>query len=117
MNILNNPDLIDEIIEYYGWVKQVENSNAVKKSWITPMDQVLAETTSAFELDPSTSALFSHKSRQAAIRNIQSHHELIERNAAGHYWINESLSGNLIVIKGLSAQLLELLQKERQSNQ
>jgi hypothetical protein len=117
MNIIKNTELIDEIIQYYGWVKQVENSNSVNKSWITPIDQVVAEKTAAFELDPSTSALFSKKSRIIALENIYSHRELMERNAAGHYWINGSLSRNLVAIKGLSIDLLKSLENERQKSQ
>lgn len=116
MNILNNSELIDEIIQYYGWVQQLENSNTINKNWITPIDQRVAEQTSAFEIDPATSGLFLKKSRQRAIKNIYSQKELMERNAAGHYWINETLSNNLLAIKGLSIKLLNSLETERQKN-
>jgi len=115
MNIINNTVLVDEIIQYYGWVKEVENSNSVNKNWITPIDQLVSETTSAFELDPATSSLFSHKNKIKAIKNIQSHSELIERNAAGHYWINESLSSNVAAIKKININLIESLQLERKN--
>jgi hypothetical protein len=114
MNIIKNTDLIDEIIQYYGYVQEVDNSNNVNKNWITPLDLEVAKITSAFELDPITSGLFSHKNRTEAIKNIQANSELIERNAAGHYWINESLSENLLALKGVCNNLLHALHNERQ---
>ena len=115
MNIIKNAALIDQINEYYGWVKAVDNSNNVNKNWITPFDLELSKSTAAFEIDPATSALFSHKSRLEALKNIQSHPELIERNAAGHYWINQSLSGNLIALKSFCTNLITSLNKEIES--
>ncbi len=112
MNIIKNSALTDEIIEYYGYVKAVVNSNNVNKNWITPLDLELAKSTAAFEIDPTTSFLFSHKNRFEALKDIQSHSELIERNAAGHYWINQSLSGNLTALKGVCINLLKSLHNE-----
>ncbi len=115
MNIIKNSALIDEIIEYYGYVKAIDNSNNVNKNWITPLDLELAKSTAAFEIDPTTSVLFSHKNRLEALKDIQSHRELIERNAAGHYWINQSLSGNLIALKGVCINLLKSIHNEIES--
>jgi len=112
MNIFNNPDLVDEIIQYYSWMTQVENSNNVNKNWITPLDQELATATAVFELDPSTKRLFEHKSKIEALKNLNMNKVLVERNAAGHYWINQSLSGNLLAMHGLCLHLLESLEKE-----
>jgi hypothetical protein len=114
MNIFTNTDLIDEIIQYYSWMTQVDNSNNVNKSWITPIDQEVAIVTAAFELDPATKELFLHKNKEDALRNLNMNQELIERNAAGHYWINESLSRNLLAMHGLCLNLLENLEKEYQ---
>jgi len=114
MNIFNNPDLIDEIIQYYSWMTQVENSNNVNKSWITPIDQEVAKETAAFELDPATKELFLHKNKEDALRNLNINQELIERNAAGHYWINQSLSSNLLEMNTLCIYLLQSLEKEYQ---
>lgn len=112
MNILNNPELVDQIIQYYSYMTQLENSNNVNKSWITPIDQEVAKTTAAFELDPSTQSLFTHKNRVDALKNLKINFDLIERNAAGHYWINQSLSDNLLVMYNLCKNLLLNLEKE-----
>jgi hypothetical protein len=115
MNIFNNPDLVDEVIQYYSYMTQVENSNTVNKNWIIPIDQQVALLTAAFELDPATKEIFLHKNKEEALKNLNMNHELIERNAAGHYWINQSLSDNLLAIKGLCIDLLQSLEKEYQS--
>lgn len=112
MNILKNTALIDEIIRYYGFVQVIENSNNVNKDWITPLDQELARITAAFELDPTTTHLFSHKSRVDAIKDMVDNKSLVERNAAGHYWINESLSGNVVALKGVCKNLIKSLNEE-----
>ncbi len=115
MKIINNSVLIDKIIEYYGYIDIIDKSNITNKNWITPLDIDVAKTTSAFELDPSTSGLFSHKNRQEAIKNMLSNIELLERNAAGHYWINTSLAENLIALKGVSISLMSALHEEREN--
>ena len=114
MNIIKNTELVDEIIQYYGYVQEVDNSNNVNKNWITSLDIELAKATPAFELDPSTSHLFKNKKRVKAIQNIQANSNLIERTAAGHYWINESLSNNLNALKGVCINLMRSLHEERQ---
>ncbi|SDR94902.1 hypothetical protein SAMN04515667_1060 [Formosa sp. Hel1_31_208] len=114
MKILWNPELTEDIIEYYGYISDIEKSNITNKTWITPLDIAVAKLTSAFELDPNTRQLFSHKSKPEALKNIQDNHELIERNAAGHYWINTSLSDNLIALKSVSIQLLKTIHNERE---
>lgn len=115
MNIFKNSELIDEIIQYYSYMTQVENSNNVNKNWITPMDQEVAVATPAFELDPATKELFLNKNKEDALKKLDMNHELIERNAAGHFWINQSLAGNLLVIKDLCIDLLQSLEQEYES--
>lgn len=116
MNIINNSNLVDEIIRYYGFIQVIENSNKINKDWITPLDQELAMVTKAFEIDPTTSVLFKHKKRKNAIDNMLISNELLERTAAGHYWINESLSNNLIALKGVCKALLMSLEEEQKSS-
>ena len=112
MKMLKNTTLIDEIISYYRFIQQLENSNAVNKNWITPIDQQVAVATAAFELDPATRPLFESKNRKKAIENILENADLMERNAAGHFWINQSLSNNMRAINGLSLHLLKSLKDE-----
>ncbi|MFK2820505.1 DUF6090 family protein [Flavobacteriaceae sp. LMIT009] len=113
MNILKNDELVDKIIAYYGYIKQVDNFHTVNKNWITPLDLEVAKLTSAFEIDPATSDLFLHKERIEALKNIQNQADLMERNAAGHYWINQSLYNNLSALKGVSKKLLKDLSNEK----
>ena len=115
MKIIKNGELSNKIIEYYGLFDEIHQSNNVNKNWIIPLDLEVAKNTTAFELDPSTSDLFTHKNRIDAINNIKSNAELMERNAAGHYWINESLSNNLTIMKDVSRNLLNALITERNS--
>ncbi len=112
MKIIDNTELVDLIIEYYGYIDIIERSNAINKDWITSIDIEVAQETPAFELDPNTSKLFTHRNRTNAIKGILEKSDLIERNAAGHYWINESLSNNLLAIKSYTKVLLINIEKE-----
>lgn len=112
MKVIQNPNLVNDIIRYYGYMEQIKNSNNVNKSWITPIDQEVAIVTPAFEIDPNTSILFSMNDRSQAIRKLLQQKDLMGRDAAGHYWINNSLKGNLEAIKGLTEDLKQDLIEE-----
>lgn len=112
MKVIENTQLANAIISYYGYIAQVENSNNVNKNWITPIDQAVAKETAAFEIDPNTSNLFSSRDRSSAIKDLLLNKALLERNAAGHYWINSSLNGNLQAIKGLTEDLKQAIRNE-----
>lgn len=112
MKVIRNPELVNDIISYYGYMVQIENSNSINKNWITPIDQAVAKETAAFEIDPNTSILFSTKDKISSIKNLLLQKELLERDAAGHYWINTSLEGNLQAIKGLTEDLKQAIKEE-----
>ncbi|MCA0151824.1 DUF6090 family protein [Winogradskyella vincentii] len=112
MKIIDNSELVDQIIEYYGYIDIIEKSNSINKDWITSIDIEVAQETPAFQLDPNTRQLFAHKNLDNAIKGILDNKDLLERNAAGHYWINESLSNNLLAIKGVTKELLSNIEKE-----
>lgn len=112
MKVIRNTELVNDIIEYYGYMEQIENSNNVNKNWITPIDQAVAKETAAFEIDPHTRSLFSTKDKINSIKNLLLQKELLERDAAGHYWINGSLKLNLQSIKGLTENLKQAIQNE-----
>ena len=115
MKIIDNTALVDQIIEYYGYIEIIEKSNTVNKDWITSIDITVAQETPAFEIDPNTSKLFANRNRDEALNGILKNQDLIERNAAGHYWINQSLSDNLLAIKSYTKDLLKNIDKELNS--
>ena len=112
MKVIGNTELVNDIIAYYGYITQLENSNNVNKNWITPIDQAVAKETPAFEIDPNTSNLFSNNNQNIAISSLLEHKALMERNAAGHFWINSSLNGNLQAIKSLTEDLILAIKNE-----
>jgi Family of unknown function (DUF6090) len=112
MKIINNTNLVDDIIEYYGYIDIVDKSNATNKDWITPLDIEIAKLTPAFEIDPTTKHLFSNTTNKDVFTSILSQQELVKRNAAGHYWVNTSFSNNLIALRGVSESLIVTLQNE-----
>ncbi|MGB5238163.1 MAG: hypothetical protein WBM43_12745 [Flavobacteriaceae bacterium] len=112
MKVITNTSLVNDIISYYGYITQVEESNNVNKNWITPIDQAVAKETPAFEIDPSTSDLFINNDKSIAIKNLFANKDLLSRDAAGHYWINRSLKDNLIAIKGLTLDLQESIKSD-----
>ena len=112
MKVIDNTELVNDILSYYGYVTQVENSNNVNKNWITPIDQAVAKETAAFEIDLNTSDLFSSNDKTDAVKNLILNKELLERDAAGHYWINRSLKDNALAIKGLTESLKQAIQND-----
>ncbi len=112
MKVIDNTELVNDILSYYGYVTQVENSNNVNKNWITPIDQAVAKETAAFEIDLNTSDLFSSNDKTDAVKNLILHKALLERDAAGHYWINRSLKDNALAIKGLTESLKQAIQND-----
>ncbi|NNM17997.1 MAG: hypothetical protein HKP24_05445 [Croceitalea sp.] len=112
MKVIENTQLVNEIIEYYGYMDIVEGSADVNTMWITPIDQAVAKETASFEIDPNTAHLFHEKDKTKAIKNLLLNKELMQRDAAGHYWINTSLKGNLEAMKNLSVALKEAIENE-----
>ena len=112
MKVIDNTELVNDILSYYGYVTQVENSNNVNKNWITPIDQAVAKETAAFEIDLNTSELFSSNDKTDAVKNLILNKELLERDAAGHYWINRSLKDNALAIKDLTESLKQAIQND-----
>ncbi len=112
MKVIDNTELVNDILSYYGYVTQVENSNNVNKNWITPIDQAVAKETAAFEIDLNTSDLFSSNDKTDAVKNLILNKELLERDAAGHYWINRSLKDNALAIKDLTESLKQAIQND-----
>ena len=75
---------------------------------------MLSRETTAFEFDPITKHLFKTDNKKNAMLNLIENKELFKRNAAGHYWFNNSLKSQVIDIKNLAIELIDLLQKELQ---
>ena len=112
MNIIGDPELIEALIKYYGFTNLLKEYHQVNKDWITPLDQQVALKTSAFEIDGATKELFSHTTAAETLNELRSEVKLLERCAAGHFWINGSLTRNMAVIKVEAIKLLELLNRE-----
>jgi hypothetical protein len=109
MNIINNSNLSESLNMYYGLIEELKGYNEVNKNWITPLDQELGKLTAAFEIDPGTSHLFPKETKLRALKDLLTNKDLLQRTAAGHYWINQSLIGNLNVLKKESKKLIEII--------
>lgn len=112
MKVIENTQLVNDIIAYYGYMEQIKNSNNVNKNWITPIDQMVAKETPAFEVDPHTKELFPETTSDNLLNKLLVHKELLGRDAAGHYWINKSLKANLDAIRGLTVDLKKDIQDQ-----
>ena len=114
MNVFRNSELTDLIKNYYVFIEDAIKGQNINKDWIIPLDVVLSRETTAFEFDPITKHLFKTDNKKNAMLNLIENKDLFKRNAAGHYWFNNSLKSQVIDIKNLAIELIDLLQKELQ---
>ena len=112
MNVFRNTELTESIQQYYVLIENNEKGHILNKDWVTPIDVILAQKTSAFEFDPMTKELFQKSKQSEALTNILSNKELFTRNAAGHFWFNKSLIGAIKTIKINEDKLIKTLQLE-----
>jgi hypothetical protein len=112
MNVFKNSKLTDSIKQYYILVEHQTQTHYINKDWIIPMDVVLSQETPAFEFDPVTKDLFEEKNQSNALNSITQHKILLERNAAGHFWLNSSFIDKIEEIKEAGTTLIKTLQKE-----
>ncbi len=116
MNVFRNTELTDQIKQYYIAIEDANKGQNINKDWIIPMDVTVAQETTAFEFDPITAHLFRAEGQNKAMQNLIDEKELFKRNAAGHYWFNNSLKVNILVVKGLAVDLIITLQEELKKN-
>jgi len=116
MSVFRNAELTDRIKQYYIMIEDADKGQNINKDWIIPIDVTVAQETSAFEFDPITSHLFKVEDQNMAIQNLIDHKDLFKRNAAGHYWFNNSLKKEVIEIKAFAIDLLNSLEVELKKN-
>lgn len=116
MSVFRNAELTDRIKQYYIMIEDADKGQNINKDWIIPIDVTVAQETSAFEFDPITSHLFKVEDQNMAIQNLIDHKDLFKRNAAGHYWFNNSLKKEVIEIKAFAIDLLNSLELELKKN-
>ena len=116
MSVFRNAELTDRIKQYYILIEDADKGQNINKDWIIPIDVTVAQETTAFEFDPITSHLFKTEDQNKAIQNIIDHKDLFKRNAAGHYWFNNSLKSGVIEIKAFAIELINSLKEELKKN-
>lgn len=116
MNVFRNAELTEQIKKYYIAIEDANKGQNINKDWIIPMDVTVAQETAAFEFDPITAHLFKVEDQDKALQNLIDEKDLFKRNAAGHYWFNNSLKTNSLVVKGLAVNLINILQAELEKN-
>jgi len=110
MNVFQDYELLQKIKNYYVVVEQEEKGHLTNKDWIVPMDVALASEANAFEFDVITKALFQNIDSASAINSLLDQKLLLKRNAAGHYWLNNSLKRGIIDIEISAIDLIENLE-------
>lgn len=116
MSVFRNAELTDRIKQYYILIEDADKGQNINKDWIIPLDVTVAQETTAFEFDPITAHLFKTEDQNKALQNIIDHKDLFKRNAAGHYWFNNSLKINVIEIKAFAIDLINTLEVELKNN-
>ena len=116
LNVFRNIELIEHIKQYYILIENADKGQNINKDWILPIDVTVTKETTVFELDPVTAHLFNSYNRNKALEDLIDHKDLIQRNAAGHYWFNNSLINYILKIKVLAVELINTLQEELKKN-
>jgi len=116
MNVFRNRELTEQIKQYYIEIENANKGQNINKDWIIPLDVTLSQETTAFEFDPITVHLFKAEDRTKALQNIIGRKDLFKRNAAGHYWFNNSLKTYANKIKALAIDLINSLNEELKKN-
>jgi hypothetical protein len=110
--LFGNSDLSKKIIEYYVEIDKISKSQRLNIDWVLTSDSKLSENTSALEIDNVTKVLFKDKDISKAFDNLVENKEMLERNAATHYWIDNDLSNMLKGLKINAINLIQLLEDE-----
>jgi hypothetical protein len=116
MNVFRNSELTDRIKNYYIFIEDANKGQNINKDWIIPLDVTLSKETTAFEFDPITKHLFKTDNKQDALLNLLENKELFKRNAAGHFWFNQSLKKGSLAIKSMAIELIDALKTELGKN-
>ena len=112
MNVFRNSKLTDRIKSYYVYIEDAIKSHNINKEWIIPLDVTMSQETTAFEFDPITKHLFKEEHKHEALLNLFENKELFKRNAAGHFWFNNSLTRQTLTIKTMASELIDALNSE-----
>ena len=116
MNVFRNTELTELIKQYYVEIEDSNKGQNINKDWIIPLDVIVAQETTAFEFDPITMHLFKSDDQTRALQKLIENKDLLKRNAAGHYWFNNSLIKNALKTKDLAIDLISTLQVELKKN-
>ncbi len=112
MSILKGNIIVEDIIKYYAYAKNSREFDIGNENWVVSIDIALTEKTSALEFDPVTRELFVDKNKKKSIKNMVANKEMMERNAAAHYWYNNSSLRRLATIENEAHKLLQILNNE-----
>ncbi len=112
LSIIRNSEKVEDIIEYYTYVKSSNEADHGNREWLTPLDHGITEKTPAMEFDPITKGLFKTEDILVNVEKILLYKELLERGAAAHYYYNYSLLNSLTVIELNGKTLIQTLESE-----
>jgi hypothetical protein len=112
MGILKNSVKVEDIIQYYTFIRSSKEIDQGNREWLTPLDHGITEKTPALELDPTTQGLFKTKDTLVNVEKILAYKELLERGAAAHYYYNQSLLNSLTAIEKNAKILIQTLDSE-----
>jgi hypothetical protein len=110
--LFGNSELSKKIIEYYVEIDKTNKVQIMNTDWALTSDSNLSENTSALEIDNVTKVLFKDKDISKAFDNLVENKEMLERNAANHYWLDNSLSKMLKRLKIDALNLIQILEDE-----
>ena len=106
MQIFKDDALRERILTYYSLVDTYFKSRNINENWVLPIDVIVTTQTPALQFSQKTNPLFTNNNLSQAIEELMLSKDLLNRNAATHYWVNDALIVELKLMKEAANALL-----------
>lgn len=114
LNIIQKADLRNLLVQKYSSYKETGTKFNSNREWLNSIDAGLTAKLDVLKFDPKTDQLFEKQSIKIKVQQLRREKNVYVRNAAVHFWVNES-SIALIEMELMEvSKLIEVIKKELQ---
>lgn len=90
LNIIQSADLRNLLVKQYAAYEETKTRFHFNREWITSIDAGFTAQSDVLRFDPKTNQLFEVQSLENKARQLRHEKDIYIRNAAVHFWVNES---------------------------